>query len=164
MSTVFGTKKNQGLVFLECRICWFVGKFIFKNTFPVSKTPGVGLCESLNLGHRVVSSGTGTTFLLGSGTGDWGVGPRRMLQPSGRGCGEAELPISSFGRDKGPVPSLGKSRGGGRSIHSLSSEGPAGVPDGGPWGRGWKQRPRPNWHRATHIPAKPAAFVCSSLS
>lgn len=28
-------KKIQGLVFLECRICWLVGKFIFKNTFPV---------------------------------------------------------------------------------------------------------------------------------
>lgn len=94
----------------------------------------MGLCESLNLGHRVVSSGTGTTFLLGSGTGDQGVGPKRMLQPSGQGCGEAELPIGSFGRDKGPVPSLGKSRGGGRSIRSLSSEGPAGVPDRGPWG------------------------------
>lgn len=33
-----------------------------------------------------------------------------------------------------------------------------------PGGQGWKQGTRPNWHRATHIPAKPAAFVCSSLS
>ena len=109
----------------------------------------------------------GEEWQQGSGTGAGGVGPRRVLQPSGRGRGEAELPLGSFGRGKGPVPTLGKSQGGGRQEHTLTVFRAPG------WGclteapgakRMETEGPRPNWHRATHIPAKPAAFIFSSLS
>ena len=170
MSTVFGTQKIRVLVFWSVG---FVGLFAnsFLKTFPVRQDPGgVGLCESLNLGHRVVSSCRHRHHAVscwGSGTGAGGVGPRRVLQPSGRGRGEAELPLGSFGRGKGPVPTLGKSQGGGRQEHTLTVFRAPG------WGclteapgakRMETEGPRPNWHRATHIPAKPAAFIFSSLS
>lgn len=165
----FWHTKNQGRGFLECRICWLVRKFIFKN-IPCAARPrgGVGLCESLNLGHRVVSSCRHQHHAVswrGSGTGGGGVGPRRVLQPSGRGRGEAELPLGSFGRGKGPVPTLGQEPRW-RQEHMLTVfRAPAwGCLTEAPGGKGWKQGPRPNWHRATHIPAKPAAFIFSSLS
>lgn len=46
------------------------------------------------------SHGTGTTFLLGSGPGDWGPKKNATAIRMGLWRGQ-ELPISSFGRDKG---------------------------------------------------------------
>lgn len=91
----------------------------------------MGLCESLNLGHtessHFVRLGT-MLFLLAERTRDGGVGPRRVLQPSGRGHREAKLPLGSFGQDEGPVRTLGKSRGGGRRCLTEA-----------PGEKGWKQ-------------------------
>lgn len=104
----------------------------------------MGLCESLNLGHRVVSSCRHRHHAVswrGSGTGGGGVGPRRVLQPSGRGRGEAELPLGSFGQGKGPVPTLGQEPRW-RQEHMLTVfRAPAwGCLTEAPGGKGWKQR------------------------
>lgn len=105
-------------------------------------------------------------FLLGNG--DWGQGVGQgVLQPSGWGPGEAELPLGSFGQDERPVPTLGKGRGRGRSVPARwPQRAVVGKrwPDRGPRGKGLEEGPKPNWHRATHISAKPAAFIFSSLS
>lgn len=57
----------------------------FKTMFPVRYNPrGVGLCESLNLGHRVVSSCQLQHRMLssqGMGTGQ-GCGPKKNVEPS----------------------------------------------------------------------------------
>lgn len=87
------------------------------------------------------------------------MGPRRVVEPSGQGRGEAELPLRSFGRDEGLVPTLGKGRGGGRSICSLRAG--LGVPDKDPWEKRMEMGPGPTG-TVQHIPAKPA-FIFLSL-
>lgn len=47
----------------------------------------------------------------------------REGQRLGWGHREAELLLGSFGRDDGPVPTLGKGQGRGRSLCSLALEG-----------------------------------------
>lgn len=149
----------------------FVGLFANSLLKPIPcevRPQEVGLCESLKLGHTESSSRHWHHALFplgeqGLGTGVWAQ--EECYSHQDRVVERLSCHMAALVKLKGQSPPWARAEvETGAHAHCLQRA-ELGVPDRGPWGKRMEtEGPRPNWHRATHIPAKPAAFIFSSLS